>query len=276
MASPPTSYIFSRNYRSSIRLNYQHALVTKLAGNQLLHPAIRAWIDPSTSLHVADIGTGTAIWPAELAESLPDSHVEGFDLSTDQYPAWLPESVTLHQHDTFQPFPPEHQGVYDIVNLRFFITLLNAENLPLLLRNVMSLLKPGGFFQWLDLDPRSVQPIATDPTVPLTQARSVAALMQGIPLDVASWLTDNGDMLKPAGFEPLVSDRLQLKDLYRPLWNHSLLMGMEELCYTLETSQTDPAKAQTMRQNLEQLSGEFAQGASIDAQWFYLVAQKPV
>jgi len=83
-------------------------------------------------------------------------------------------------------------------------------------------------------------------------------------------------MIQSVGFEPVTYDRLHLKASQRPLWNHCLLMGMEELCVTLEASKTDTTQAQALRSSLEELSGEFENGATVDAQWFYLVGRKPL
>lgn len=78
----------------------------------------------------------------QLAHSLPNWQVDGFDISDDQYPlaAWTPSNVGLYEHDAFQPFPLEFQGKYDIVDLRFSMTLLTGENLHTMLPNVMALL----------------------------------------------------------------------------------------------------------------------------------------
>ncbi|KAJ5915481.1 hypothetical protein N7466_011414 [Penicillium verhagenii] len=281
-ASPPdpSAYIFSRNYRSSIRLNYQHTLLTNLTGNQLLHQAIRDKIDLSASLHVADIGAGTAIWSTELAESLPETNcrIDAFDISTAQYPvaAWVRPAVTLYQHDAFQPFPEKCRGMYDIVNVRFFITLLSKEKLETFLQNVMSLLKPGGFFQWLDLDPRSAHAISAYADSPGTQTWAVAGMMKTHPPDVTSWITDDCAMIESAGFIPVAYDRLHLKNSQRPLWNHCVLMGIEEVCLGLEAIKADAANMQAMRKQLENLSSEFQNGAGVDAEWFYLVGRRPL
>ncbi|KAJ5720784.1 uncharacterized protein N7483_008718 [Penicillium malachiteum] len=81
-------------------------------------------------------------------------------------------------------------------------------------------------------------------------------------------------MIQSAGFEPVAYQRLGLKPSQRALWNHCILMGMEELCLTLETSGTNTPQALAMRQSLEQLSDEFEIGASIDVQWFYMVGRR--
>ncbi|KAJ5918712.1 hypothetical protein N7454_009856 [Penicillium verhagenii] len=259
-------------------LNYQYYLISQLTEHELLHPSTREKIDLLTPGRIADIGTGTAIWPAELAQSLPDWQIDGFDISGDQYPLahWLPSNVTLHEHDAFQPFPEEHLGKYDIINVRFFMTLLSGQNLPQLLQNVMSLLKPSGIFQWMDIDAPSVKAIGPDPTK-LESTSTVATLMQTNPPDAASWITHNCDMVKPAGFEPVSWGEFRLKDIHRPIWNQCVMMGLEEMTQGLEQSgdQALLAKAEGLRALLKNLSIEFGQGASLDTTWFYLVAQKP-
>ena len=50
----------------------------------------------------------------------------------------------LHTHDVFSPFPQEHHGQYDVVHMRFMISLLTEENLLPLLENLASLLSKLG------------------------------------------------------------------------------------------------------------------------------------
>jgi hypothetical protein len=78
----------------------------------------------------------------QLAQHLPHWQIDGFDISGDQYPyaAWVSPNISLYEHDAFQPFQSEYHGKYDIVNLRFFMTLLNGQNLNQVLQNVMALL----------------------------------------------------------------------------------------------------------------------------------------
>ncbi|KAF3404183.1 hypothetical protein DPV78_003382 [Talaromyces pinophilus] len=282
MASNPTDqprYVFDRNHqRASVRLNYQHFLITGLTDNQLLHQATQDHFDLTTPHRVADIGTGTAIWPMQLAQNLPHWQIDGFDISGDQYPsaAWVSGNIRLYEHDAFQPFPSEYHGKYDLVNLRFFMTLLNGQNLNRVLQNVMALLKPGGFFQWLDIDAPSAKPIGLEPSS-MTRTSLVAMMMNNTPPDAASWITKNCNMATSAGFEPIAYDQLRFNDLHRPIWNQCVMMGLEEVIDGLEKRETgaNSASAQDLRDTLDNLSKEFQQGASIDTTWFYLVVRKP-
>ncbi|GAP88717.2 hypothetical protein SAMD00023353_1201320 [Rosellinia necatrix] len=58
----PSPYIFSRDHKSSIRLNYQHMLIKQLCDGRLLHPAVHRSVasSASPSIRVADVATGTA------------------------------------------------------------------------------------------------------------------------------------------------------------------------------------------------------------------------
>jgi hypothetical protein len=36
----------------------------------------------------------------------------------------MPENLHFHIHDAFAPFPEEHQGIYDIVHVRFMVLVV--------------------------------------------------------------------------------------------------------------------------------------------------------
>ena len=59
-----------------------------------------------------------------------------------QYPPreWLSANLHLHTHDVFTPFPNEYLNHYDVVHLRFMTPVLSKKNVPLLMRNLVSLL----------------------------------------------------------------------------------------------------------------------------------------
>ncbi|KAI0420095.1 S-adenosyl-L-methionine-dependent methyltransferase [Xylaria grammica] len=271
-------YIFDRDHKSSIRLNYQHILIKKLCNDQLLHPAIQQSIASRSSIRVADIATGTALWLTELSDALPkNAQFHGFDISRNQYPPneWLPNNVSLHEHDAFKPFAPEFLGTFDVVNLRFFITLLNGKNVQSLLGNLKTLLKPDGFLHWLDFDPRSARAIAIRPSLHMPRTESVVSIMRKAQHDVDLWLPRYTDLYEAAGLHATVYERVQLRDHLRPMWNHCHIMGMEELARRTSqaTESSDCKQPSPLLQQIKDLEAEFAQGASIDAQWFLIIGK---
>ncbi|KAI2625762.1 hypothetical protein GGR54DRAFT_654118 [Hypoxylon sp. NC1633] len=278
-SSNQSPYILGRNYKSSIRLNQQHMLIKKLCNDQILHPAVHQSMAQSSSIRVADIATGTALWLTELSEALPaHSQLHGFDISCDQYPPkeWLPKNVSLHEHDAFQPFAQEFLGSFDVVNFRFFITLLNEENIRPLLSNLRTLLKPGGFLHWLDLDPRSAKAIAIYPGLPMPRTESVVSMVRKVLPDVDLWILHDSELFVAAGLDPIAYERIQLRDYLRPMWNHSLIMGIEELPRHLRRdTEGGVDKLPSLLQQNKDLEAEFAQGTSVDVEWFMMIGQMP-
>ena len=79
----------------------------------------------------------------ELAAKLgPSAKIDGFDISPNQYPpeVWRPNNVHLYTQDIFKPFPEASLGQYDIVHVRFMLTLVNNKDAEPLLENLVTLL----------------------------------------------------------------------------------------------------------------------------------------
>ncbi|KAG0158081.1 hypothetical protein PDIDSM_5594 [Penicillium digitatum] len=115
----------------------------------LLHPVIKQ----HDRMRIADVGTGTGIWLRELAAVLPGTcQLDGFDLSDVMFPGKnaRPENITFHHQNFLEPFPDEYLGAYDVVNVRLMVVALSYDEWEPAVRNLMTLLKPGGHFQWID------------------------------------------------------------------------------------------------------------------------------
>ncbi|GLI77748.1 hypothetical protein PoHVEF18_006042 [Penicillium ochrochloron] len=115
----------------------------------LLHPAITQ----HEHMRIADVGTGTGIWLQELANVLPSScQLDGFDISDALLPdkSSLPENITFYLQNLLQPFPEQFIGKYDVVNVRVMVVALSSNEWEPAVRNLMTLLRPGGHLQWVD------------------------------------------------------------------------------------------------------------------------------
>ena len=159
---PSDGYVLSRKYEASSRLNYQHYL-WKETLQFGLHPSV-ALPSPSSSssspsetcqtpLHIADVATGIGIWLTELARDLASARLVGFDISLEQCPPkeWLPSNITFQQLDLFAGIPAEWSGKFDVVHVRL-ILLVVQDDPRSIARNLLKMLKPGGFLQWEELD----------------------------------------------------------------------------------------------------------------------------
>ncbi|KAF2681371.1 S-adenosyl-L-methionine-dependent methyltransferase [Lentithecium fluviatile CBS 122367] len=132
------------------RLIKQHHVWTRSIG-YLVHPTIAATLPENA--RIADIGTGTGIWLTELSKVSPPTYqFHGYDISAEQFlPAdTLPPNVSLSLGDFKKPFPEELHGTFDFVNIRLIIISMGVGVWESTLRNVLTLLKPGGSIQWTE------------------------------------------------------------------------------------------------------------------------------
>ena len=133
---------------STVRLNLQYFLWQRIL-KFTIHSSVQLPPNPK----IADVATGTALWPLDVAHELPTAQLHGYDVDLTQAPAagWLPANVKISEWDIFQDPPAEAQGIYDLVHVRLLILVLPVDPLPVI-RRLHSLLKPGGWLQWEDLD----------------------------------------------------------------------------------------------------------------------------
>ncbi|RDL41295.1 S-adenosyl-L-methionine-dependent methyltransferase [Venustampulla echinocandica] len=149
-ATVKDEYILSRGYGSNIRVNIQHYLWKD--GGYLLHPSIPT---NAENLRVAEIGVGTGIWLTELSRILPASaQLDGFDVSHEQCPPkeFMPSNVSLYIHDCLSE-PPNHlHEQYDIIHIQMFNSVVKDNDPEPVIRNMIKMLKPGGYISWGEFD----------------------------------------------------------------------------------------------------------------------------
>ncbi|OAA62716.1 hypothetical protein SPI_04256 [Niveomyces insectorum RCEF 264] len=128
-----------------------HNLLVPVMGNHLLPPDILAELQAASTTSsssaattrppaVADIGTGTGVWLVDLA-------------------AHLPADARLYA-DALQPFAPALHGQYDLVHVRLLVLALRAGDWAPLAANLLTLLRPGGWLVWEEVDLQHFQAVA--------------------------------------------------------------------------------------------------------------------
>ncbi|OTA58319.1 hypothetical protein K449DRAFT_436681 [Hypoxylon sp. EC38] len=154
------AYILGRSFSANARLNLQYFLWKD--GGFSLHPSIPA---SAENLRVAEIGVGTGIWLVDLARYLPASaHLDGFDIDLTQSSPkeWLPSNVSLHQLDCLAPLPEHLLEQYDIVHIQLFHLAVHNNDPAPIIRNLVKLLKPGGWISWGEMDYSSWKIVRTE------------------------------------------------------------------------------------------------------------------
>lgn len=149
MSLPADNYIITRNAGEGERLELQHRMTISCQG-YYLHPDISV---PS-SARIGEVCTGTAIWLREVAAANSSAECHGFDLSDAMYPSQdkLPTNVKLHLADIKKPFEDRWLGYFDVVHIRLIAAAMRVEEWGPAVRNVVTLLKPGGWLQWVEDD----------------------------------------------------------------------------------------------------------------------------
>ncbi|KAI0403845.1 hypothetical protein F4802DRAFT_569597 [Xylaria palmicola] len=139
------------------RLNTQHYLFDDIMQNELLPPHITSLLSASPNPpKILEIATGTAIWLSEVAKALhPDTEFVGLDFDTTKFPppTSLVPNITLRQANMYKPFPSDLLGKFDVVNVRCIIFALKGGEGTNLVKNLMTLLKPGGHIVWAETGP---------------------------------------------------------------------------------------------------------------------------
>ncbi|KAF2202262.1 hypothetical protein GQ43DRAFT_480033 [Delitschia confertaspora ATCC 74209] len=273
-----SKYLLSRGLHASVRLNFQHWAIKRMIGG-LIHPKIP--INGLTS--IADLGTGTAIWPIEVAEELKatglEASVKGFDISSAQYPApnLLPPNIHLDIQDAFDTFEPKYHSYFDLVQVRGFVSFTRSAAAEKLLHNVFQILKPGGYLQWIDVDPHKSHIVSSDfaqasPVLERVLQRSRRPIEGDDP--VFTFLPELPNLALSQGLQCLHNDSIPTSDLDQLYLNQSLGMAFEDSVISGAKLNGGSAAVDEAEMMVNKLLSEIEAGARMHMEMFCFIAQK--
>lgn len=137
-------------------MDLQHHVSTLALGGELyLAPLVRP-------RRVLDIGTGTGLWAILMADKHPEANVLGVDLSPVQ-PDMVPENAHFEIDDLEAEWLYE-PNYFDYIHSRIMIGSIS--DWQKLLRQGFKHLKPGGYMEMQELDPRCLSDDGTDKMSP--------------------------------------------------------------------------------------------------------------
>lgn len=205
-SKPPEkdTYLLDRGWMPSIRLDAQHHVTRKRIG-WILHPSITSTLPSQTDLKIADLATGTGIIALEFHDIFPNASITALDISSAQFPAlWtIPNEIKFDLYNFFSPPPAEYINAFDVINLRFIVNSFQSGGHETVVRNIHSMLKPGGYFQWHEAKPPLWLPV--DPET-LTFSPEVCRSQQMLE-ETAQWFSTTtflnhlDDTVRDGGFE---------------------------------------------------------------------------
>ncbi|KAJ5779110.1 hypothetical protein N7457_006830 [Penicillium paradoxum] len=261
-------YMLGRGYAAACRLNLQFYL-WKESLQFNIHPSIP--IPPTPA--IADIGTGTAIWLLDVAQSLPTATLDGYDIDLSNTPPiqWLPKRLTLNHWDLFDSVPKHLLGKYDIVHLRLLILVVqNSDPVPII-QNVTRLLKPGGYIQWDDLNYPDTYVAKADPKM---ATPAFDRLLQFVYSNGRhNWVLSLPTLLERNGFESPRLDHFRDPFELATANGEQHLATMEEFALALERKNLDD-DGKNIRLLLEDLAVESHYGVALSMPRVVVVARK--
>ncbi|EMD01081.1 hypothetical protein BAUCODRAFT_29465 [Baudoinia panamericana UAMH 10762] len=273
-----SGYLLGRSSWESCRLNLQHYLFKEDFG-YLLHPSVNT---TEKSL-IADVGCGTAIWPIQLAKTLPPSvEIHGFDIDLKQAPPpqWLPDNLKLDTLDALAEIPEHLRGKYDVVHLRLFVFVVENDDPMPLIRNMMTMLKPGGYLQWEEYD-REGSILKTAIAGQSVQCM-VAAMMFPTTLSAASrsqklsagWPSRLGQHLQEGGLQLVADEKKVVPDEYLAYQQDVNMVSLEEV--SRGWAEEDVARFGDIFQAAEKERANARKGIAFTLRRRLCVAKKPM
>jgi SAM-dependent methyltransferase len=254
-----------------------------LTTGSLLHPRISL----APNAVVADIGCGTGIWSLSLSQNLTAGcRIEASDISLAQAPPepWWPSNVSFRTLDVFEdPLPEEHVGCYDVIHIRLFVFVIASGNPLPLLKNLIRLLKPGGWLQWQEYDNSELRTMTAYPELQPTALKAVLDEFKALQSKVtttANWVHDFHEKVGKAGVgaELVAHERTWTAQEALMTWQDCAFLGLREWCDAIrrqgEGMVSIAERLEGMTAEAEKECIESGRGVLIDGQYVTWVIRK--
>ena len=139
-----TPYLLPKDTQEDQRLNFQHHVLYRTISNHYLAPLA------ATTTRILDVGTGTGIWPAEMAALFPQAHILGTDVSLSSLPHPLPSNCLFCQANILQGLPFADQQ-FDFTHQRLLVAAIPSAKWPDAVRELVRVTRPGGWIELLEI-----------------------------------------------------------------------------------------------------------------------------
>ncbi|KAM0797593.1 hypothetical protein BDR22DRAFT_824216 [Usnea florida] len=178
-----------------------------------------------------------SIWLLDLARTLPPTaQLDGFDIDISDCPPeqWLPRNIKMRYLNALGEIPAHLVGIYDIVHLRLFQVVVKNNDAGPLLRNMLKMLKPGGYLQWAEYDMTTQTSIKASPTLNSSALDAIPAFVQSFQKNDARVGVQNWIPLLPTTFHAhaltnVTSSRYPTATPFLPYQLDVFLLTYEEL-----------------------------------------------
>lgn len=151
------------------RMDIYHKLFTVARNGELtlapppgeLHQNIANGIEPHGKPRILDLGCGTGIWALDMAKKYPGAHIVGVDLANMQPQNVDPNLVRFQVPWDFESPWTLGENSWDLIHLQMGCGSVSSWRQ--LYRTVFDHLRPGGYFEQVEID---LEPQCDDGTLP--------------------------------------------------------------------------------------------------------------
>jgi SAM-dependent methyltransferase len=152
---PPCIEAFGHKYHHSGRIfvpfdkkEQQRMGIHHKLFRHCLNGALTATRIPLDVKNILDLGSGTGLWPLEMAVRYPQAQILGIDISRIQKTRAVPPNVrfVIDNVENPWPCPPESMDFIHIRDLAGGVT-----DWPGLFKQAYEKLKPGGLLEWTEI-----------------------------------------------------------------------------------------------------------------------------
>ena len=273
-----SQYLLGGGNLAGGRLNLQHTYTRDIFGGHLIDPAIDT---DRANLRIADICTGTGIWLLQVARQIPSAEFEGLDTNLSEAPqqAWCPSNINFRKFDIFAATPEDLIGRYDIINVQYTHLFVRDSNIQDVLPKLVSMLKPGGWLQYTDMDARNKRALIPDGSqAPEAISTVVQSAWDMVKFTPSEWTSRLEEHFTDAGLVDVVNRSPEMPLSTLGPSTQCCLWGIEEGCITaLGKGWTTKEGAEAVMEKVRKTWSEHKElGAVIDWRTTRCVGRKPL
>lgn len=269
--------ILSRGGPAEWRLSFQHFVTIQHQGF-LIHPKIEKEILQRKDPKIADLATGNGIWVLDAAEKYPNAEILGSDITDKQFPAPALRSpnTRFEVQNMFDEVPVRHRGAFDMVHLRLTVAWLYGQDRDLLVRNALSMLKPGGFIQWSEISNPPTLLYEPDGEVhPEVPERLLRVYKTTNLMPTFEWLSQLGDILPSHyGLIEVEVQNPRPTGVILLYYNHLLEWTLRE-CYEVMMKAGVSNAGNDYALSLDEQDRDYRAGKHFAYNWQTVVARRP-
>ncbi|RCH94171.1 hypothetical protein CU097_013822 [Rhizopus azygosporus] len=143
-----STYWLPKDEEEQFRLMAQHSVIKDLFGGNILSSVTKN-LDFNKELTVLDVGCGSGVWLMDTICEYPKCKYYGCDM-VDVINRKL-ANFTFNIGNVLQrlPYP---DNTFDFVHMRLFVFGLREAEWPKAIKEVLRIVKPGGFIQFIESD----------------------------------------------------------------------------------------------------------------------------